>query len=262
MTRRQFQIFTTLAAAVIFYLLSPPLGTIGIAGMDGGVSMERFMRAANAYSAGDYATAQDALLGLVESGVTNGGIYYNLGNAYLKDGQIGPAILWYERAQQLTAGDPDLEFNLAYARTLTVDAAEETEGPLMKVLFFWRQRVSSTTIQWIALAINGMLWGLLILSALRPGKTANSLRLAAMVLAVSIIAVVTYDMYDSRHRNQGIVLPEKIAIRAGLHPTDTELFVLHAGAKVRIRKQLPGHYQVQFSEGKLGWVAKDAIGKI
>ena len=262
MTRRQFQIFTALAAAVIFYLLFPPLGTIGIAGLDGSVAMERFMRGATAYSAGDYATAQEALLGLVESGTTNGSIYYNLGNAYLKDGQIGPAILWYERAQRLTPGDPDLGFNLTYARTLAVDAAEETEGPLEKVIFFWRQRVSSTSIQWIALAVNGMLWGLLIFGALRPGKIAGSLQLAALILAVSIIAVVTYDLSYSRRRDEGIVLPERIAIRAGLKTADTELFVLHAGAKVRIRKELPEHYQVQYSRGKLGWVAKDAIGRI
>lgn len=262
MTRRQFQRCATLAAAVIFYLMSPPLGTIGIADMGGTSTMERFMRGAAAYSTGDYTTAQDALLGLVESGITNGSMYYNLGNAYLKDGQIGPAILWYERAERLMPGDPDLEFNLAYARTLAVDAAEESESPLMKVIFFWRQRVSSTTIQWISLAVNGILWGFLILGALRPGKTVNSLRLATMVLAVCMMAVVTYDMHDSRHRNQGIVLAEEIAIRAGIHPADTALFVLHAGAKVQIRKEMSGHYQVQFSKEKLGWVGKDAVGRI
>jgi len=55
---------------------------------------------------------------LVESGVRNGRLYYNLGNAYFESGQIGRAILNYRRAEQWIPGDARLEHNLNYVRSL------------------------------------------------------------------------------------------------------------------------------------------------
>src|SRR5882724_4891553 len=42
-------------------------------------------------------------------------VYYNLGNAWFRQGKLGLAILNYERARRLTPRDPDILANLKFA---------------------------------------------------------------------------------------------------------------------------------------------------
>ena len=48
-------------------------------------------------------------------------LYFNLGNAYFRDHQLGKAILNYERAHLLSPGDSDIRHNLRYANNYTED---------------------------------------------------------------------------------------------------------------------------------------------
>lgn len=48
----------------------------------------------------------------------SGPLYYNLANAYFKQGILGEAIVNYLRAQRLMPDDADLKANLAYAQSL------------------------------------------------------------------------------------------------------------------------------------------------
>ena len=91
-----------------------------------------------AYKSGRYQEAVTAFKNLTDQGLTNPELFYNLGNAYLKNKDLGRAVLWYERAARLKGNDPDLKFNLAYARSLTKDV-DSTRGPsLNKIFFFWK----------------------------------------------------------------------------------------------------------------------------
>ena len=48
-------------------------------------------------------------------------IYFNLGNAYYRTDNITKAVLNYERARLLSPGDDDINFNLQFARSKTID---------------------------------------------------------------------------------------------------------------------------------------------
>ncbi|MFO4987118.1 tetratricopeptide repeat protein, partial [Salmonella enterica subsp. enterica serovar 1,4,[5],12:i:-] len=52
---------------------------------------------------------------LVDSGVRNAGLYFNLGNAYLEGGATGRAIANYERALRLEPTNGAARMNLAFA---------------------------------------------------------------------------------------------------------------------------------------------------
>ncbi len=58
-------------------------------------------RAAEAYQAEKFAEATQAYQELVTVGVKNSDIFYNLGNAYFKQGDLGRAIVNYRRAKLL-----------------------------------------------------------------------------------------------------------------------------------------------------------------
>ena len=55
---------------------------------------------------------------LVDNGLVNGRLHYNLANAYLQSGELGLAILHYRNAQQFIPGDAKLRHNLEYVRSL------------------------------------------------------------------------------------------------------------------------------------------------
>ena len=65
-----------------------------------------FMDGAEAYRSGDWPAAIDAFESLAASGVDNGKLFYDLGNAYLKNDDLGRALLWYERALKRIPDDP------------------------------------------------------------------------------------------------------------------------------------------------------------
>ena len=71
-----------------------------------------------------------------------------------------------------------------------------------------------------------------------------------------------FNYYEESQRHHGIVLAEEVSIRSGLESTSTELFVLHAGAKVKVVRQLEDHIQIRFTKEKIGWAQKSAVGLI
>lgn len=222
----------------------------------------QFLAAMQAYKAGRYAEAAKALEAIAADGVRNGQLYYDLGNAYLKDDDLGRAILWYERALRLLPNDPDLRFNYEYARSLAKDAQDESTSPLVRILFFWNYQLSARTILWLALTFNLIFWALAVARRLTRRRALRHAATAALLPALLFVFTAAYNYYAAAHQRLAIVLPAEIAVRSGLEPTSTELFQLHAGAKVQVVKALQGHLQIQFSQDKIGWVESTAVGRI
>ena len=53
---------------------------------------------------------------MVRAGAASPAVYFNLGNAFFKQGQIGRAIAAYHSAQTVDPRDPDVRANLGFAR--------------------------------------------------------------------------------------------------------------------------------------------------
>ena len=55
-------------------------------------------------------------------------VYYNLGNAYFKQGELAQSILAYERALRLQPSLKDAKHNLQFAQSRIVDNIEDTHS--------------------------------------------------------------------------------------------------------------------------------------
>lgn len=83
------------------------------------------------YAAGHYAEAIQLYEGQVARGVQDSALFFNLGNAYFQQGDLGRAVLNLERAAQLNPRDADIQINLDLVREQTTELfAEEPEGPM------------------------------------------------------------------------------------------------------------------------------------
>jgi tetratricopeptide (TPR) repeat protein len=105
-------------------LLAPGPAAGGLAAApEGGESPSAvFFRANGLYSDERYTEAAVEYERILAAGRASGNLYFNLGNARFKAGDLGGAVVAYERARLSMPGDPDLRANLAYARTLAGDA--------------------------------------------------------------------------------------------------------------------------------------------
>ncbi len=222
----------------------------------------RFIAAMDAYKSQDYGTAIREMELMAKSGLQNGALYYNLGNAYLKDNRIGHAILWYERALKLLPNDPDLRFNSEYARSLTLDAIEGNEASALRIIFFWKYRLNNRAVVTLAVVFNCLFWCILIARGFTAPRGLRYAAITAAVPAVIFISTAVFNYYESSYLRHGIVLDEQISVRSGLDQTSTELFILHAGAKLTVLKQNKSHLQVQFGKDKIGWIERRVLGII
>src|SRR5689334_17765004 len=76
------------------------------------------------YEQGKYAEGAGAYEKILQTGTASPALYFNLGNAFFKSGQIGRAIIAYRQAQRLTPRDPDVRANLQFARN-------QVQGPTL-----------------------------------------------------------------------------------------------------------------------------------
>jgi len=61
---------------------------------------------------------------VISQGYVSTETYYNLGNAYYKQGKLADAILFYERAILLSPSDEDIKYNLELAHSNLYDKIE------------------------------------------------------------------------------------------------------------------------------------------
>ena len=221
-----------------------------------------FMDGTEAYRNGDWPAAIVAFESLANDGVDNGKLFYNLGNAYLKNDDLGHALLWYERALKHMPDDPDLRFNYDYSMTLTKDERGEKESPLLRILFFWKYQLSPSTIRWIAIFLNATLWTALSVLMIRKKRLLRPtvVLIAATTMIFTTTAIVNY--VEATRIRHAVVLPEQVAVRSGFTDTATQLFVLHAGTKVRVERESDTHLLIRYTEDKIGWVKKSEAGII
>ena len=82
---------------------------------DGPTLDQRFQEGAKHYGAGRYDQAAEQWRTVVGYDITDGDLYYNLGNVSFQQGRPGEALAWYERARRLDPWDGDLQANMAAA---------------------------------------------------------------------------------------------------------------------------------------------------
>ncbi|MBF0099708.1 MAG: tetratricopeptide repeat protein [Desulfobacterales bacterium] len=221
-----------------------------------------FLSAVTDYNEGNYQQAADAFVSLVQKGIQNGKLFYNLGNAYFKLNDIGRAILWYEKALQWIPNDPDLRFNYEYAMSFVKERADTAKNPLLMILLFWKPLLGTRLIRWLAIGCSVLFWLVLMIQTVRHAN--KMIWVAWLFFIPSMVFGITavYDYYHVYSDPYAIVLSPELPIRSGLSEDANVLFVLHAGTKVKVEREKGDYYRIYFSEGQIGWVQKQGIGII
>jgi tetratricopeptide (TPR) repeat protein len=222
---------------------------------------ELFFKANQAYKQGKFQDASTAYQQLIESGHSSGHLYYNLGNCYMRLGQLGAAILSYERARLLLPRDPDLDFNLRYARDQIVDEMVES-GSLLNTTFFWLKSLNTVELFWGFAIINCLFWAVLLVRVfVRPEWTYY---LSLVLLIFWLIVGVSFGLkrYQTVSDDRAVILQQEIDVLAGPDIQDTVLFKLHEGTMVYQEREEGDWSLIRFPDGKRGWTKSDTLERI
>ncbi|MFQ5490771.1 MAG: tetratricopeptide repeat protein [Phycisphaerae bacterium] len=163
-----------------------------------------------------FAQAVEAFQKLVDAGVTNGKLYYNLGNARLKTGQIGKAIAAYRRAESLMPTNARLQENLQYARSLCkYDIPDRAERAVARTVLFWHY---DTPLRWrcyAGLAAFVTFWALLTWRALRGRGSVRYLAGLAFVIWMTLAVSVGVDWVGASQPRAGVIAADEAVVRKG-----------------------------------------------
>ena len=215
------------------------------------------------YYEGKFAEAAAAYEKLAQSGQGAPALYFNLGNAFFKSGQIGRAIAAYRQAEELTPRDPDVRANLQFARN-------QAQGPSLSASRWGRWLGKLTLNEWTLLAA-GAIWLWLLLLGLLQWRPAWKRPLRAYVVALAAAAVVVCGclaaaFHENRFGQTAIVVARDAVVRSGpLEAPQNAVFTVHDGAELRVlgEKTFPGAKEkwLEVSAGPLrsGWLRADQV---
>ena len=197
-----------------------------------------------------------------EGGISNGKLYYNIGNTYFKMKDIGRAILNYRRAEQFIPNDPNLRQNLNFARANRADHIEEKqETRILKTLFFWHYDLSTGTRVYVFAAFFMLLW---VFASVRIFfRRPFTVWCIAVSLLFSILSGASL-IVEHVHRQQtrpGVVIAQEVVARKGNSETYEPSFKdpLHAGTEFTLVETRADWSRIELPDSRECWVPKTDI---
>lgn len=218
------------------------------------------VQANDLYKKGNYKDSIDIYERIENHGYINGNIFYNMGNAYYRQGKIGKAILSYNKAKNLIPRDEDLQTNLDYLRKQIKDQDNSDKSSAFQTLFFWIYMFNLNEFIYGLLIINGILFLFLTLRVFyKSGAIKTISTVIALLYMLSLFSVFGKYIIE-RNKNHGIVIADEINIRSGIGFDNVILFKLHEGADFEIEEEKDNWLKIFLNDGKRGWVEKDFVG--
>jgi len=222
---------------------------------------EIFFEANQAYQDGRFQDAFKGYFRLVENGLENGHIYYNLGNACFRIGELGKAILFYERARLFIPRDADLNFNLSYARDQTLDVIDESLD-FISQSFFWLAELSLYEIFLAFTLLNILFFAILFVRLFNTAEWTYYFFIILLIFTLIGASSFALKYYQSKTDDRAVILAQEVDVLAGPDPQDTVLFKLHEGAVVHHERSEDGWHLIYLCSERRGWVRSQDLKKI
>ncbi len=194
-------------------------------------------------------------------------LYYNLGNAFFRDNQVAKAIVNYERALLIEPGDSDIRHNLRFAKTRIEDKIDSADS------FFINQWIRSIQNLYSAntWAIIGTVLFILLVIAIGSYMISAQLFVRKISFYIGIILfslVIITNVFAFKQKNKivnrstAIIMSASVSIYTSPDAHSTELFRLHEGAKVKIKREEGNWIEIVIANGSVGWLQKKNVETI
>lgn len=219
------------------------------------------------YAQKNYSAAVQQYETILQTQGSSAELYYNLGNAYYRTGDIAQAILNYNRALLLKPNYEDAKFNLQIAQKKVVDNVDVTS------VFFLKQWINDfgdlmssngwaiCSVILFVLALTTFL--LFIFGRYRSmRRTTFNIAVASLVIAVIALSYAIKQSNKIVNSTDGIIMVGSVTAKDSPSLNGKDMFVMHAGTKVTIRNNVSGWTEVELPDGNAGFIPATSISKI
>lgn len=217
-----------------------------------------FQEGNEAYNNKDFKTAINLYENCVNQGVANPILFFNLGNAYFKNENLGKAILWYERALRLEPNNEDIIHNLAFANTQIVDKVNNDvfwiEQFFNKILFLFSTR------SWAFLSIIFVFLTCFCIAILLIAKQSKMRMffffstITFLILFIISIIIASISYKQTTNNDKIIVTKLSVVVKSTPDSSGTTLFTVHEGIKGIITDKTDKWIEVKFPNDEKGWI--------
>ena len=217
-----------------------------------------FMKGNESYEKNDYAAAADAYRLAIEEGIADSKLFYNYANTLFRLNQLGPSILFYEKARKLNPDDEDITFNLRFVNSQIVDKNPLPETNfLTKILWYLHSGYSINGGLWIFLGLFSsiFLFGIGALFTKAGFRMIFFIGITLCILGLMPLAPSLFYKINQQESQQfGIVLKPAIEMFSGPGESFQVLTKVHEGTKFEIIETRGEWVSVKLSNGKGGLV--------
>jgi tetratricopeptide (TPR) repeat protein len=241
--------------AFLFFLLSAVMPCFGA---DKYASLME--NAEISFSSGDYKKTIEIYESLAQvEKVRNPYLYYNMSNAYYRNGQLGKAVVNIEKAFILNPCDKDIKHNRQFLYGIAGIAAPEGFGRLPDMI----SGFCSLNAVTVFLSLITILILLAFSVNIAFGKKVSQKVTAVLVfLFILSAAVFALKVYREIFTSTAVSLTDSV-VRSGPGANNPEIFKLPEGRIVSVENAVGGWSYVKvYPEGFAGWAREGEIERI
>ena len=219
----------------------------------------KFDRANKYYQQQDYENAIKSYEEVLKANRISAAVYFNLGNAYFKTGNVAKSLLNYERAHKFAPDDEDIDFNLKVAALKVVDKID----PIPMV--FYKHWINS-----MALALRMDVWSKIFIAlvwltsflfaafivASSPIRKKLFFVVAMLFLIFSLSSFYFTTVQDNlvNHDQHAIVMMASSYVKSSPDEKGNDQFILHEGTKVEVLDEFNDWRKIKIANGSIGWI--------
>jgi len=219
------------------------------------------------YLKGNYRQSLKAYQQILDEGYHSAALYYNMGNASYKNGDIPSAILFYERGHRISPQDQDMIFNIRYVNEKTVD--KMSPEPEFVLFRFCKALVFCCSYQ--TFAYLGVIFftagSVLLINYFFAGTVFRKKVFFygfELFIFIGLMMIAMGQLQTRYYQNspQAIVFSSVISLKNLPLENSVNLETIHAGAKVTVLEIKKTWTRVELMTGTKGWMSTKSLKEI
>ena len=254
MRRRTVFLFSVIFAAI------SALARAGEAPLDDAEALVMARDAQRLCEKGNYENGIDKALQVLQAGYVSSELFFNLGNAYLRSGNLGKAVVAYRRAEFLAPRDSDIRANLRVARSRRSDKIELPEpglaGRILASFYYWLNLEELAALTAAAVVLTTFFAHVGIL---RRRRWAWRLVKVGIPICIVLGAALVLKAQISRRPAEAVVLADEVSVLTGPGSRYELHFKLHEGAEVTAQEEAEGYLKIRVGADKVGWLPVQTV---
>lgn len=219
-----------------------------------------------AYNESDFERAIDEWRTCVDNGMEDADLFYNLANAYFRNGKLGFSIFYYKMALRLRATDDDILHNLKYAQAMTRDKVDEDdeENPILTGLFRVHHALSLRAQLFVLLALFWLIAIILIVQKVSFKDSAKNICTGVVFVLTTIFCVVgasaAYKVIVLETETTGVVTAADADVTSAPSDKSQTLNTLSEGTSFEVISIQGNFAEVRLGEKIKGFVKLSEVG--